>query len=80
MLAYSTIPGYVSWRHSENGSWFVSALVSVFMEMAEKEHLLDMLTEVNGRVAKEFESSDMKKQIPEPVSRLRKKLYFHPEK
>jgi len=71
----------VSWRNNENGSWFVTALVSVVLEMGEKEHLMDMLTEVNRRVAEEFESKSGKnKQVPEPVSRLRKKLYFHPGK
>ena len=51
------------------------------MEMGEKEHLLDMLTEVNRRVAEEFESrSGKNKQVPEPVSRLRKRLYFNPPK
>ena len=81
LLAYATIPGYVSWRNNENGSWFVSALVNVFIEMGDKEHLMDMLTEVNRRVAEEFESrSGKNKQVPEPVSRLRKKLYFRPGK
>ena len=47
--------------------------------MADKEHLLDMLTEVNRRVAVEFKSSGgKKKQIPEPVYTLQKKLYFNP--
>ena len=42
---------------------------------------MDMLVEVNRRVAEEFESRSGKyKQIPEPVCRLRKKLYFHPKK
>ena len=49
------------------------------MEMAGKVHLMDMLTEVNRRVAEEFESTlGKRKQVPEPVSRLRKSLYFHP--
>ena len=79
LLAYATIPGYVSWRNNKNGSWFISALVNVFLEMADKEHLLNMLTEVNRRVAEEFESTCGKnKQVPEPVSRLTKKLYFNP--
>jgi len=81
LLAYATIPGYVSWRNPKNGSWFISALVSVVLEMGEKEHLMDMLTEVNRRVAEEFKSSLGKsKQIPGPVSMLRKRLYFHPGK
>jgi len=81
LLAYATIPGYMSWMGSKNGSWFVSALVSVVLEMGEEEHLMDMLTEVNRRVAEEFTCSLGKsKQIPGPVSMLRKRLYFHPGK
>ena len=77
LLAYATIPGYVSWRNNKIGSWFISTMVKVFDEMADKEHLMDMLVEVNQRVAEEFESrSGRCKQMPESVCRLRKKLYF----
>ena len=24
-IAYATVPGYVSWRNSANGSWFIQA-------------------------------------------------------
>ena len=77
LLAYATIPGYVSWRNKEAGSWFITTLAKVFYEMADEEHLMDMLVEVNRRVAEEFESDGKKyKQMPECVCRLRKKLYF----
>ena len=79
LLAYSTIPGYVSWRNHQDGSWFVSTVVNVFMEMAATEHIMDMLTEVNRRVAEEL-ASGVNKQVPEPVTRLRKRLYFCPGK
>ncbi len=26
LIAYSTIPGFYSWRNTQNGSWFVQAL------------------------------------------------------
>lgn len=78
LLAYSTVPGYVSWRNSEKGSWFVQALCEVFMTYAGQEDLVSMLVRVNGKVAHEFESYDRKKQIPSPVVRLTKKLYFFP--
>ena len=29
MVAYSTIPGFVSWRDSTNGSWFIQDLCEV---------------------------------------------------
>ena len=83
MLAYATVPGYVSWRNSANGSYFITALINVFTEMADSKHLLDMLTEVNRRVAVESEPSDRtgkKKQMPQPVSTLMKQLYFNPGK
>ena len=29
MIAYSTIPGFVSWRDTSNGSWFIQDLCEV---------------------------------------------------
>lgn len=78
LLAYSTVPGFVSWRNSEKGSWFVQALCEVIMTYAGQEDLVSMLVRVNGKVACEFASYDQKKQIPSPVVRLTKKVYFFP--
>lgn len=47
-------------------------------EMAEKEHCMDILIEVNKRVAEEFQSKDGLKQVPETVSMLTHKLFFSP--
>lgn len=81
LISYSTSPGYVSWRNQVTGSWFIDSLVEVFYTMAHKEHLLDMLTMVNNRVATQYESATgAKKQMPAPVSTLTKKLYFRPGK
>ncbi|XP_065902727.1 caspase-7-like isoform X2 [Dysidea avara] len=80
ILAYSTIPGSVSWRNSATGSWFIYTLVGVFKDNAHKEHLLDMLTEVNRRMTELRLGSGGYKQQPEPVTGLRKKLYFNPGK
>ena len=78
LLAYSTVPGFVSWRNSEKGSWFVQALCEVFMTYAGQEDLLSMLVRVNRKVAQEFQSYEQKKQVPSPVVRLTKKVYFFP--
>ncbi len=78
ILAYATVPGYVSWRNSEYGSWFIKAFVDTVLEMASKEHFLDILTEVNRKVAEEFQSKGRNKQIPAPVSMLTRKLFFRP--
>ena len=79
LIAYSTVPGYVSWRHSRKGSWFIQALVDVFKTQARHEDLVSMLIKVNGKVARDFESNNKKKQIPAPVIMLTKKLYFFPQ-
>ena len=76
LLAYATAPGFVSWRHSEKGSWFIQALVDVLKNYAKDEDLVSMLVRVNGKVAHEFESHGKKKQIPAPVIMLTKKVYF----
>ncbi|XP_071945612.1 caspase-7-like [Antedon mediterranea] len=79
LLAYATVPGYVSWRNSERGSWFVQALTETFLQHAREEDLLSMLTMVNNKVARAFESSSGRnKQMPAPVTMLTKKLFFFP--
>ena len=78
IIAYATLPGYVSWRNSEYGTWFVKAFTDTMFESAKKEHLMDILTQVNGRVAEEFESKKRNKQMPAPVTTLRRKLFFRP--
>ena len=84
LYAYSTVPGYYSWRNSVQGSWFVQAIVSVFREHALTMDLLRMMTRVAAEVAKQKSNtnkptSDNKKQIPSIISQLRKELYFFPE-
>ena len=81
IMAYATVPGYVSWRHPDNGSWFIKAFTDTMFEETGKEHFLDILTKVNGRVAEEFQSAIAHKnlkQMPAPVTMLRQKLYFRP--
>lgn len=78
LVAYSTVPGYVSWSHLQKGSWFVQALFDVFSAHAHTEDVVSMLIRVNGKVAREFESFNRKKQIPAPVVMLTKKVFFFP--
>lgn len=77
LLSFSTAEGYVSWRNSAFGSWYVKALVETMHEHAAKEHLADILTEVNRRVS-ENQSQSGFRQIPAVVNQLRKQLYFNP--
>ncbi|XP_010972864.1 caspase-3 isoform X1 [Camelus dromedarius] len=82
LYAYSTAPGYYSWRNSKDGSWFIQSLCAMLKQYAHKLELMHILTRVNRKVAIEFESFSIdsafhaKKQIPCIVSMLTKELYF----
>ncbi|KAM8786290.1 caspase-3 [Rhynchonycteris naso] len=83
LYAYSTAPGYYSWRNSKDGSWFIQSLCALLKLYAHKLEVMHILTRVNRKVATEFESFSLestfhaKKQIPCIVSMLTKELYFH---
>lgn len=86
LYAYSTVPGYFSWRNSSKGSWFVQALTQVLKkEECVKMDLVRILTRVSHAVAYQFESNasrpemNRKKQIPSIVSMLTKDLYLSPK-
>lgn len=82
LYAYSTTPGYFSWRNSAKGSWFVQALHRMIEKYGAKLDFVSLLTRVNYEVAYEFESNaaqahmTRKKQVPSIVSMLTKELYF----
>lgn len=84
LIAYSTVPGYFSWRNEVAGSWFVQALCKE-MEKANYSHLFEVLTTVNRHVAVEFQSSckekykDAKKQAPCVYSTLTRLLQLTPK-
>ncbi|XP_033890039.2 caspase-3-like [Acipenser ruthenus] len=82
LYAYSTAPGYYSWRNSVTGSWFIQSLCDMLSKYGRELELMQILTRVNHKVALEFESSSYiagfndKKQIPCIVSMLTKEMYF----
>ncbi|XP_065654011.1 CARD-caspase isoform X6 [Hydra vulgaris] len=83
IYAYSTVPGFYSWRNSAKGSWFIQALVEVFRKHAHKMDVVRMLTRVNRIVATKKSqtgqlSSHNKRQISSIVSQLRKDLFLYP--
>jgi caspase 7 len=86
LYAYSTVPGYFSWRNSAKGSWFVQALTQILQRPESgKMDLVRILTRVNHAVAYQFESNaskpemNRKKQIPSIVSMLTKDLFLTPK-
>ncbi|XP_059903690.1 caspase-3a [Gadus macrocephalus] len=84
LYAYSTAPGYYSWRNTTSGSWFIQSLCEMVAKYAKELELQHILTRVNHKVAVEFVSAtndpgfDAKKQIPCIVSMLTKEMYFTP--
>ena len=43
---YSILIGFVSWRNSEQGSWFIQALCEVFAKHCHHEDAVNMLVQV----------------------------------
>ena len=79
LAAYAVPPGYAAWRHEKDGSWFIQSIVEAIQEYSEDHDLVSILTEVNRKVAEEYETSKTKgekKQISTFVSQLRYKLYL----
>ncbi|KAI4904911.1 hypothetical protein NFI96_033157 [Prochilodus magdalenae] len=82
LYAYSTAPGYYSWRNTVNGSWFISSLCELLEKYGRELEIMQIMTRVNRKVALEFESSsglpgfNAMKQIPCIMSMLTKELYF----
>ena len=61
LIAYSSLPGYVSNRDHFRGTWFIESICKVFMEKAKDTNLRDMLDEV-GLVLSMYESERGTKQ------------------
>ncbi|XP_029805248.1 caspase-9 [Suricata suricatta] len=71
-VSYSTFPGFVSWRDTRSGSWYVEILDGVFEQWAHSEDLQTLLV----RVADAVSQKGIYKQIPGCFNFLRKKFFF----
>ncbi|ELU00616.1 hypothetical protein CAPTEDRAFT_225565 [Capitella teleta] len=78
IVCHPTLHGYMSWRNTQRGSWFISAIVQVLAKHAHDLDILKLLTRVNAAVSLKESSQGQKKQIPEFSSCLRKDLFFFP--
>lgn len=83
LYAYSTVPGFYSWRNSRRGSWFMEAVVSTFRESAHKMDVVRMLTRVNAIVAHRKSRTDDvvtddKRQIASIITQMRKEFFLFP--
>ncbi|KAM9344429.1 caspase-9 [Pholidichthys leucotaenia] len=77
LVSYSTSPGYVSWRDTQSGSWYVEILDRILEENAATEDLATMLMMVNHEVAQNS-AKGLYKQMPFSFNSLRKLLHFQP--
>ncbi|XP_067009140.1 caspase-1 [Anabrus simplex] len=83
LIAYSTVPGYYSWRNTTNGSWFMQALCYELKRHGFSLDILTLMTFVNQHVAIDFESNSPQsptmhnqKQIPCITTMLTRLLLF----
>ncbi|XP_006205325.2 LOW QUALITY PROTEIN: caspase-10 [Vicugna pacos] len=76
LLGLATVPGYVSFRHVEEGSWYIQSLYNHLKELVPRqEDILSILTAVNDDVSRQVDKRGKKKQMPQPAFTLRKKSY-----
>ncbi|KAM6079975.1 caspase-10 isoform 3-T4 [Theristicus caerulescens] len=77
LLGMATIDGYVSFRHIEQGAWYIQALCSKLQLLVPRgEDILSILTEVNEDVGRRVDRWGTKKQMPQPAYTLRRKFIF----
>ncbi|KAJ7384116.1 hypothetical protein OS493_023440 [Desmophyllum pertusum] len=76
VLAFATVPGYVSFRFPD-GTFFIQALVEVMREHHHRYHFLEMLTEVTKLVVeRQSNMAAHPVQVPAPMHTMTKLLYL----
>lgn len=87
LITFSTYDGYYSFRHPENGTWFIQSLcIEMNKHDLSNNDLLGIMTRVSRRVALEHESHNpehpwlhKQKQIPTIHSMLIRDVFFKPK-
>ena len=78
LIAFSTIPGYVSNRDTVRGSWFIECICKVFMGLAATTDLRDMLDKVSLEMSTYISECGTKQTCSYEVRHFYKKLFFNP--
>nr|XP_022338210.1 cell death protein 3-like [Crassostrea virginica] len=84
IICFPTQAGYYAWRNRERGSWYIEALVQIFMKYAKSEDICTMLHRVNLLVSRKVSrcpqiEMDSMSQMSEYKSTLRMPhLFFYP--
>lgn len=86
LVALSSVPGYSSWEHPEEGAWFIDELCTTLENHLRDDDMLSLLVDVNRRLSRRVEAVDpqvtpdipfpYKKQTSMTISTLTKKLKF----
>ncbi|XP_058909410.1 caspase-10 isoform X1 [Kogia breviceps] len=77
LLGLATVPGYMSFRHVEEGSWYIQSLYNHLKDLVPRQvDILSILTVVNDDVSRQVDKRGTKKQMPQPAFTLRKKVVF----
>ncbi|KYQ46999.1 Caspase Nc [Trachymyrmex zeteki] len=50
LIVQSTLPGYVSYRDSKTGSWFIQILCKIFMNHAHQNHVQDLFNMIDAEL------------------------------
>ncbi|XP_059138769.1 uncharacterized protein LOC131927119 [Physella acuta] len=81
LICYPTQTGYYAWRNRARGSWYIEAIVQVFMRYAKNEDICAMLNRVNHVVSRKVSECNLKEmnsmsQMSEYKSTLRQPHLF----
>ncbi|VDI58511.1 Hypothetical predicted protein [Mytilus galloprovincialis] len=82
LLAFSTAPGWSSYRDPDKGSYYIQKLCEQIQKECMRNHLQDILTVVNNTISKcdiPIEDGQIVKTMPSYFTSLTRKLYFFPE-
>ncbi|KAI4893322.1 hypothetical protein NFI96_028473 [Prochilodus magdalenae] len=78
LMCYCAAEGFVSFRHIENGTFYIQDLCETLKEQGSTLEFTKLLTLVNFKVSKRTAHVN-KKQMPCFTSMLTKELYFRPK-
>ncbi|CAL4087714.1 unnamed protein product, partial [Meganyctiphanes norvegica] len=77
-IIFSTIEGFVSFRHPEHGSWLIESICDIFMKNAFEMNLNDLMMMVSQKVRNKYKENG-KMQVCERVMRgFDRHFYFNP--
>eukprot|EP00096_Caligus_rogercresseyi_P003660 TRINITY_DN1702_c0_g1_i1.p1 TRINITY_DN1702_c0_g1~~TRINITY_DN1702_c0_g1_i1.p1 ORF type:complete len:370 (+),score=116.41 TRINITY_DN1702_c0_g1_i1:336-1445(+) len=77
VIAYSTIPGYVSIRDRETGTWFIQSLCRTFFRHAHENNLIDLLMKTSEVLSRYSNEKNEKQTCNIELRHMYKRLYFN---